>query len=64
MLWLEWEINSAIFSNTVKPHMHEIQTEKHVIQQSPVRAHTHTHTHTQNKITTSMLTQFQCCVND
>lgn len=44
MLWLEWEINSAIFSNTVKPHMHEIQTEKHVIQQSPVRAHTHTHT--------------------
>lgn len=31
---------SAIFSNTAKQHMYEIQTEKHVIQQSS--AHTHT----------------------
>ena len=51
--------NSPIFSNTAKPHMHEIQIEKHVIQQSS--AHTHTHT---TKVSTLMLTQFQCCVHD
>jgi hypothetical protein len=52
MLWLDWEITSAILQ-------HEIQTEKHFIQQSSVRVHTH-----KTKISASMLTQFQCRVND
>jgi hypothetical protein len=53
-LW-SWEINSVILSNTAKPHLHEIEIEKHAIQWS--------YPHT-TKTSTLMLTQVYCYVND